>query len=86
MLNVVAVCFDAIVKANAPLLDCSIDNCAGPVLPILHALRRSAVLLNKVIITMVKTAHIVFDLRSLIWGFDERCTIVPGINSEPENV
>ena len=31
------------------------------------------------------TAHIVFDLRSLIWGFGESCTIVHGITSEPEN-
>ena len=32
------------------------------------------------------TADIVFDLRSLIWSFGESCTIVRGINSEPENV
>ena len=33
------------------------------------------------------TAHIVFDLRSLIWIYDESCTIVvQGLNSEPEIV
>ena len=32
------------------------------------------------------TAHIVFDLRSLILGFGESCTIVQGTNLEPENV
>ena len=30
------------------------------------------------------TAHIAFDPRSLIWGFGESCTIVQGINWEPE--
>ena len=32
------------------------------------------------------TAHIVFDLRLLIWGFGKSCRIVHGITSEPENV
>ena len=32
------------------------------------------------------TAHIVFDLRSLIWGFCKSGTNVPGITSETENV
>ena len=27
---------------------------------------------------------IVFDMRSLVWGFGESCTIVHGIHSEPE--
>ena len=45
---------------------------------------------NKVITTMVSRAlddrkYIVLDLRSLIWGFDESCTIFHGINSPPTN-
>ena len=31
------------------------------------------------------TAHIVFDRRSLTWGFDESCTIVQGTKKKPEN-
>ena len=27
-----------------------------------------------------------FNLRSLIWGLGESCTIVQSLNSEPENV
>ena len=42
--------------------------------------------LNKVIATMTTTAHIVFDLRSLIWVFGKSCMIVKGMNAEPENV
>ena len=32
------------------------------------------------------TTHIVLDLRSLIWGFGESCTIVHRITSQPANV
>ena len=31
------------------------------------------------------TRHIVLDLRSLIWGFGENCTIVQAITLEPDN-
>ena len=44
---------------------------------------------NKVIATVVirplDDAHIVFDLRSLIWGFGESDMVVHSITSEPEN-
>ena len=32
------------------------------------------------------TAHIALDLGSLVWGFDESCTIVHCITSQPANL
>ena len=54
------------------------------------AMTRLVVLWDKVITTMKlrrsTPAHIVFNLRSLTWGFGESCTIVHVITSQPASV